>query len=154
MIQGSDLPVVNATLNSTSTVLLLAGYWAVRTRRFILHRNLMYAAICTSALFLVSYLIYHFGFQLTKRYDGAFRSIYFTILISHTILAMSVLPLVLITAAKALQGQKGDPQLMSPELRERFAKHRRIARWTFPIWLYVSITGVVIYWMLYQLPAR
>jgi len=143
------LPALNAILNSTSTLLLLSAYRAVRTRRLLLHRNLMFAAIITSAAFLVSYLIYHFGVQLTKRYEGPFRPLYFTILISHTILAITVLPLVLMTTARALRGQKGDPTLTSPELPVHFAKHRAIARWTFPIWLYVSVTGVVVYLMLY-----
>lgn len=151
MIQGSDLPTLNAVLNSANTVLLLSAYWAVRTRRLILHRNLMYGAIVTSTLFLVSYLTYHFGFQLTKRYEGPFRLLYFSILISHTILAIAVLPMVLITAVQALRAQKEDPNLISPALRERFAKHRSMARKTFPIWLYVSITGVVVYWMLYRI---
>lgn len=151
MIQGTDLPAVNAGLNSASTVLLILGLWAVKTRRYILHRNLMLAAIVTSALFLMSYLTYHFGFQLTKRYGGPCRNLYHVILISHSLLAVSVLPLALITLARALRAQRGDPGLVSAARREQFARHRAIARWAYPIWLYVSITGVIIYLMLYQL---
>ena len=156
MIQGTDLPVVNAVLNSASTVLLLCGYVAVRVRRFKLHRGLMFAAIGASAAFLISYLIYHFVFHLHTPYAGPpqFRSAYFWLLGTHTILAIGVLPLVIATTLRALRAQKEDPELISPELRLKFAKHRKIARWTFPIWLYVSVTGVVIYWILYQLPPR
>jgi protein SCO1 len=148
---GGMLPHLNALLNSSSTVLLLLGLWAVRTRRLILHRNLMFAAIGTSAAFLISYLLYHFGFVMTKPYAGPARNLYLTILLTHTVLAMGVLPLVLATAFQALQAQREDPKLISPELSQRFRKHVRIARWTFPIWLYVSVTGVVIYYMLYHL---
>ena len=152
MIQGSDLPILNAFLNSASTVLLLAAYKAVRSHRYILHRNLMFTAILTSAAFLTSYLIYHFHFKLHTPYLGPLRPLYLAILLSHTLLAIGVLPLVLVTVSFALRGQKDDPKLISPELRASFAKHRAIARWTFPIWLYVSVTGVIVYWMLYQLP--
>jgi uncharacterized membrane protein YozB (DUF420 family) len=154
MIQGTDLPLVNATLNSTSTILLLAGYWAVRSRRFVFHRRLMFTAIGTSTAFLASYLFYHFVVKLQTPYAGPpqFRTAYLWLLGSHTILAMLVLPLVIATTLQALKAQKGDSDLVSPEIRERFLKHRRIARWTFPIWLYVSVTGVIIYWILYQLP--
>ncbi len=151
MIQGSDLPAVNAILNSTSTVLLLGAFWAVRKRRFVLHRNLMYAALVSSAAFLISYLIYHFGVQLTKRYTGPYKPLYLTLLLTHTVLAITVLPLVLVTIFRALRGQRDDPRLMAPGITERFARHRAIAYWTFPIWLYVSVTGVVIYWILYQI---
>jgi len=152
MIQGTDLPLLNAVLNSTSAILLLSAYAAVRARRWALHRNLMLAAIATSAAFLASYLTYHFGFQLIKRYEGPVRPLYFFILISHTLLAVSVLPLALMTVARGLRAQKSDPNFSSPELHALFARHRTIARWTFPIWLYVSITGVIVYLMLYQLP--
>ena len=152
MIQGSDLPLLNAALNSASAILVVSAYCAVRRRRFALHRNLMLAALATSAAFLTSYLIYHFVFQLTTPYKGPFRPLYRCILASHTLLAASVPPLVLVTIARALRAQKGDPVFSLPELRAHFAKHRTIARWTFPIWLYVSVTGVVIYRMLYQLP--
>jgi protein SCO1/2 len=146
------LPTLNAILNSSSTILLLAAYRAVRRRRYALHRTLMYAALCTSAAFLTSYLTYHFAVQLTKHYEGPYPPVYFTILITHTFLAMGVLPLVLTTVAFALKGQKLDPSLSSLELSSHFSRHAKIARWTFPIWLYVSFTGVIVYLMLYQLP--
>jgi len=146
------LPTLNAILNAASTCLLLAAYRAVRGRRLMLHRNLMFAAIGTSAAFLTSYLIYHFGVQLTRSYEGPWRELYLGILLSHTALAIGVLPLVLVTVARALKAQQGDAALASPEVAARFARHRSIARWTFPIWLYVSITGVIVYLMLYQLP--
>jgi uncharacterized membrane protein YozB (DUF420 family) len=143
------LPTLNATLNATSAVLLAAGFWAVRTRRLALHRGLMLAAVGVSAAFLVSYLVYHFGFQLTKRYEGAGRGAYLLLLATHTILAAVTLPLVLVTLARALRGQRGDTKLVSAGIAARFARHRAVARWTLPIWLYVSITGVVIYLLLY-----
>ncbi|MBI4024665.1 MAG: DUF420 domain-containing protein [Verrucomicrobia bacterium] len=150
MIQGSDLPALNAALNTASVVLLVGAYIAVKAGRLILHRDLMIAAIMTSAMFLASYLTYHFGFQLTKRYEGAFRPVYLAILFSHTVLAVPVLPLVLITAARALRAQKAGAVLGGTDVRARFARHRAIARWTLPIWLYVSLTGVAVYWMLYH----
>lgn len=151
MIQGSDLPTLNAMFNATSAILLLFAFWAVKARKFVLHRNLMYAALACSAAFLTSYLIYHFGVHRTKSYGGPYRPFYLVILISHTVLATLVLPLVLATVGRALRGQRDDPRLMASGVTERFARHRSIARWTFPIWLYVSVTGVVIYWMLYQM---
>lgn len=151
MFHVSDLPALNAELNGTSAILLAFGFWAVRRRRWILHRNLMLIAIFASTLFLISYLTYH-AIHGHEVYRGPFRSVYLVILFSHTILAILVLPLVLVTMGRALKAQKGDSHLMSPEIRSRFIRHRAIARWTFPIWMYVSITGVVVYWMLYQLP--
>jgi protein SCO1/2/putative membrane protein len=151
---GASLPTLNAALNATSTSLLLAGFWAVRTGRLVAHRYLMLGALTCSAAFLVSYLIYHFGFHLTRRYEGPWRPFYLTILLTHTVLAAGVLPLVLMTTARALRAMRGDPRLRDPQLRERFAQHRAIARWTFPIWLYVSLTGVTIYWMLYRMAWR
>ena len=134
----SDLPVVNACLNATSTVLLLIGYRFIRTGRRTAHKRTMLTALGTSSLFLISYLTYHYHVGSVRfTGEGAVRGIYFAILISHTILAATVPPLAIITLVRAL--------------RERFDKHRRIARWTLPIWLYVSVTGVVVYVMLYQL---
>jgi uncharacterized membrane protein YozB (DUF420 family) len=114
----------------------------------------MVAAIFTSAAFLTTYLIYHFVFNLHTHYAGPkiFYWPYLVILLTHTVLAMAVLPLVLMTTFQALRAQKEDPTLSSPELSARFARHRKIARWTFPIWLYVSVTGVIVYLILYQLP--
>lgn len=146
----TDLSTVNAVLNATSAFFLVGGYWAVRTHRWILHRKFMLAAITTSALFLVTYLTYHYLHGSTK-YMGEHRELYFTILISHTILAVAVLPLVLVTSARALKAHKADPQFLSTDALVRFSRHRKIARITFPIWLYVSVTGVIVYWMLYRM---
>jgi uncharacterized membrane protein YozB (DUF420 family) len=134
----SFLPHLNAFLNATSAVLLLNGYAFIKRGRISAHRNCQVAAVCTSTLFLVSYLTYHY-FHGTTRFagQGIARPIYFTILISHTILAIVIVPLVLVTLYRAARGD--------------FERHRRIARWTLPIWLYVSITGVVVYLMLYQI---
>lgn len=131
-------PVIDATLNGTSAVLLLIGRGFIKRGRMAAHRAFMVAALVCSSLFLVSYLYYH-AHVGTVRFQGQgwSRPVYFSILISHTILAAVIVPLVIITLSRAL--------------RERFDRHRVIARWTFPIWLYVSITGVVIYFMLYHL---
>jgi uncharacterized membrane protein YozB (DUF420 family) len=127
---------VNATLNAISAVLLTCGYVMIRRRRIETHRRFMLAAFATSALFLTSYLVYHYNIG-SKPFtgQGPIRFVYFTILITHVILAAAVLPLALITLNHAL--------------RSRFEKHVPIARWTLPIWLYVSVTGVVVYLMLY-----
>jgi len=139
----NDLPHVNASLNALSGVLVVAGYVAIRRRNVGLHKRLMGSAIVCSALFLGCYLTYHVhrvyisGLGPTRFMgQGLARPVYFTILISHTLLAIATLPLVLITVARAL--------------KERIDKHRAIARWTFPIWLYVSVTGVIVYLMLYH----
>ena len=134
----SFFPLLNAILNATSAALLLTGYRFIRRKQVTRHRICMGSAVITSSLFLASYLYYHWHvgsvhFQGT----GWSRPVYFTILISHTTLAVSLLVLVPITLARAL--------------RERFDRHRAIARWTWPIWMYVSVTGVVIYLMLYHL---
>jgi len=134
----SDLPALNATLNGISGVLLTIGYVLIRQRRKRAHRAAMIAAFVTSGLFLVSYTIYHA--QAGSRPfqgQGPIRTVYFTILISHVVLAAAVLPLAIVTLVRAL--------------RERFDAHARIARRTLPIWLYVSVTGVLVYLMLYQL---
>ena len=132
-----DLPAVNASLNAVSGVLLVGGYTLMRLRRIDLHRKVMIAAFATSSLFLVCYLVYHaqVGSVPFPRH-GFVRSLYFTILITHVVLAASVPPLAIITMTRGLQG--------------RYPQHRRIARWTFPIWLYVSVTGVLVYVLLYQ----
>jgi uncharacterized membrane protein YozB (DUF420 family) len=135
-----DLPALNAILNSTSALLLAAGYAAIRRRAIPVHRALMIAALGTSSAFLTSYLIYHAQVGSVRfQGQGWIRPVYFAILISHTILAVAIVPLIAITVTRAL--------------RREFARHRRIARWTLPLWFYVSVTGVVIYFMLYQLPA-
>jgi uncharacterized membrane protein YozB (DUF420 family) len=137
----SDLPAVNATLNSASALLLAAGYFFICRGEVAAHRRCMLAALVTSALFLTSYLIYHYNVgsvPFTGR--GWIRAVYFSILITHTILAAVIVPLVLVTLTRAL--------------REDFVRHRRIARWTLPLWFYVSVTGVIVYWMLYRLGPR
>lgn len=140
MIAVHDLPAVNATLNATAAVLLTAGYILIRRRQITAHRRVMLTAFAVSVVFLVCYLIYHA--QVGSVHfpgTGAIRTVYFTILITHTILAACVPVLAIITLNRALKA--------------RFDKHRQIARWTFPIWLYVSVTGVVVYVMLYHLYA-
>jgi putative membrane protein len=136
VITISELPTLNAALNSFSAVFLCAGYFFIRRSNRSAHQRCMLAAVACSVLFLTSYLVYHFQVgSIGFKGQGWIRPVYFTILITHTILATAVVPLVLLTLIRAL--------------RERFDAHRRIARWTFPIWLYVSVTGVVIYLMLY-----
>jgi len=133
-----QLPTVNACLNGTAAILLITGFLAIRTGKRERHRRLMEGAFAVSALFLISYLTYHALHGATRfPGHGIARSIYLTILGSHTLLAILALPLVLWTFR--LAG------------REQFDAHKRWARWTFPIWLYVSVTGVVVYWMLYRM---
>lgn len=132
-----NLPTLNALLNSTSAVLLLIGYGFIRRKQIAAHRACMLSALVTSVLFLISYLTYHVQVGTTKFLgEGIIRPVYFTLLTSHTLLAIVIVPMALITLSRALRG--------------RFDRHRRIARWTFPVWLYVSITGVLIYFMLYH----
>jgi uncharacterized membrane protein YozB (DUF420 family) len=138
MFDVRDLPALNASLNALSTVLLVTGYVLVRQRKLIAHRNVMIAALVCSVLFLTSYLIYHAQVGSVKfQGQGTARTVYFAILITHTILAGLVPFLAGITVWRAW--------------RKQYARHARIARWTLPIWLYVSVTGVVVYWMLYQM---
>ena len=132
-----SLPAVNATLNAISTILLVAGYAFIRSRNIGMHRRCMVAACVTSTLFLACYLTYHYqvgSVRFTRQ--GFVRPLYFTILITHVTLAALVVPLAIVTLSRGL--------------RERFARHRAIARWTLPIWLYVSVTGVLVYVLLYQ----
>jgi putative membrane protein len=138
LIPLTSLPSLNAALNSASALLLLSGYVFIRNGRIAAHRRCMLAAFATSALFLISYLIYHYHVgSVAFTGQGWIRRVYFTILISHTILAVAIVPLVLITLSRAL--------------RSRFDQHKRIARWTLPLWFYVSVTGVIVYWMLYRM---
>ena len=138
MLQLTDLPTVNATLNGAAAMLLVIGWVLIRRRRVAAHRAVMVAAFSCSALFLISYLTYHFQVGSVKfQGTGAVRTVYFSILLTHTVLAAAVPFLALITLIRAL--------------RERFDRHRAIARWTLPIWLYVSVTGVAVYWMLYRM---
>jgi uncharacterized membrane protein YozB (DUF420 family) len=136
--QYAIFPVINATLNGTSAVLLLVGHNFIKRGRMAAHRAVMISAIVTSSLFLTSYLYYHYHVgSVPFQGRGWSRPVYFSILISHTLLAVTIVPLVIITLIRAL--------------RERFDRHAAIARWTYPLWLYVSVTGVVIYFMLYHL---
>ena len=134
----SALPALNATLNATATIFLIVGWRFIRRRDRKRHRLCMIAAFVTSALFLTSYLVYHANVgSVPFEGQGAIRTVYFVILITHIVLAALILPLALVTLSRALA--------------ERFDRHRAIARWTLPIWLYVSVTGVVIYLMLYRM---
>ena len=137
-MQISDLPAVNATLNALAAIFLTTGYVLIRRGRRELHKRCMLAALTTSALFLVSYVVYHANTG-SRPFpgQGAVRVVYFAILITHVTLAAAILPLALTTAARGLTAQ--------------YDRHVRIARWTLPLWLYVSVTGVVIYLMLYRL---
>jgi len=133
----SVFPVVNAILNGTSALLIAIGIVLIRQKRRTAHKRVMLTAVVTSSVFLVSYLYYHAHVgNVHFQGQGISRPVYFTILISHTLLAATVVPLVLVTVTRALRG--------------RFDRHRSAARWTYPVWLYVSVTGVVIYFMLYQ----
>ena len=138
MISVRDLPALNACLNATAATLLVCGYVLIRRGRKLWHERVMIAAFTVSVIFLVSYLVYHsqvgsVRFQKT----GAIRTAYLTILLTHTVLAATVPVLAVLTLRLARIG--------------RFDRHRRLARWTLPIWLYVSVTGVIVYWMLYRL---
>jgi uncharacterized membrane protein YozB (DUF420 family) len=135
----ADLPAVNATLNAIASVFLVIGWVLIRQGRREQHRLAMLAAFGTSTLFLVGYVIYHYNIG-SRPYQGqgTIRVVYFVILISHIILAAFTLPLAIVTLWRGLQA--------------RWPQHRRIARWTLPIWLYTSVTGVIVYWMLYQMP--
>ena len=134
----AELPAVNATLNGISAILLTSGYLLIRRGHVVLHKRCMIAALVSSALFLTSYVIYHLHTGSRPfAGQGAIRVIYFAILLTHVVLAAVIVPLALVTATRGLRSQ--------------FDRHVRIARWTLPLWLYVSVTGVVIYVMLYQL---
>jgi uncharacterized membrane protein YozB (DUF420 family) len=135
----ADLPAVNATLNGLSALLLAAGFVCIKRGNKIAHRNCMMGALATSVLFLACYLTYHFTVKAVTRFVNPpeWRPVYLVILLTHTVLATVIVPLVLVTTIRAL--------------RERFDAHKKIARWTWPLWMYVSVTGVVIYLMLYQI---
>jgi len=131
------LPAVNATLNATAAVLLLTGYTLIRRKKIQAHKRVMLTAFTVSIAFLICYLIYHAQVgSVHYPHAGAIRVVYYSILITHTLLALTVPVLAIITLRRALKGD--------------FVRHRKIARWTFPIWLYVSVTGVIVYLMLYQ----
>ncbi len=138
MIDYTVLPAVNATLNAISGMFLLLGYALIRRRRITAHRNAMLAAFASSTIFLITYLVYH-AHAGSRPFtgQGAIRYVYFAILISHVILAAAILPMAVSTLSRGLRG--------------RYDDHKRIARWTFPTWMYVSVTGVIVYVMLYQM---
>ncbi len=133
----SDLPPINASLNVLATVFLTLGYIFIKRKKQNAHRNCMIAAFITSTVFLACYLTYHFNVTAVTKFQGQgiARPIYFFILITHIILAVIIVPLVLITLSRGL--------------KQRFEAHKRIARWTWPLWMYVSVTGVIVYMMLY-----
>jgi len=138
VISITDLPALNALLNGTSAIFLTTGYVFIRRGRQQLHKKCMLAALAASTAFLTSYVIYHANTG-SRPFpgQGGIRTVYFIILITHVVLAATILPLALVTTARGLRAQ--------------YTRHRQVARWTFPIWLYVSVTGVVIYVMLYRL---
>jgi len=138
MIPIELLPTLNAALNSLSAIFLVTGYLCIRRKKIAAHKASMISAVITSSLFLISYLVYHYHIG-SRSFEGQgwIRPVYFSILISHTILAATIVPLVIVTLKRAWKGN--------------FALHARIARRTLPLWLYVSVTGVVVYWMLYRL---
>jgi uncharacterized membrane protein YozB (DUF420 family) len=138
VLEISDLPALNATLNGVSAAFLLTGYVLIRRGHRLLHKRCMLGALVSSALFLTSYVIYHANTG-SRPFTGTgpIRFVYFSILLTHVVLAAAILPLALVTTGRGL--------------REQYARHVKIARWTLPLWLYVSVTGVIIYLMLYQL---
>jgi uncharacterized membrane protein YozB (DUF420 family) len=140
MTDYSIFPKINATLNGSSAVLLVVGHRLIMRGKMAAHRAVMLAAFTTSTLFLISYLYYHWphhGGVIYFHGTGWWRPVYFTILVSHTILAVVIVPMVIMSLSRGL--------------REQFDRHRAIARWTYPLWLYVSVTGVIVYFMLFQL---
>jgi putative membrane protein len=133
-----DLPTLDAVLNRSSAILLASGWVLIRRRQRDAHRLAMLGALAASAAFLTSYLVYHSQVGSVRFAGrGAVRAVYFAVLLSHTLLAVAIVPLVLITLSRALRG--------------RFDRHRALARWTLPLWMWVSVSGVVVYWMLYEM---
>ena len=142
-VGSTFFPALNAFLNGASAVLIGAGYYFIKSGRREAHKRMMIAGFITSTLFLISYLYYHLVLRAGVTHfkgEGVWRSVYFSILISHTFLAVVVVPFILVTLSRALKGN--------------FARHKAIARYTFPIWMYVSVTGVVIFVMLYKIFVR
>ena len=135
----ADLPVVNACLNGLSAIFLTTGYVFIRRGNWMAHRNCMVSAFVTSTIFLICYLTYHFTVRTVTHFEKPewFRPIYLVILLTHTVLAVAIVPLVLMTLNRAV--------------KQRYDLHKRIARWTWPLWMYVSVTGVVIYLLLYRI---
>jgi putative membrane protein len=133
----SDLPALNACLNSLSTVLLTAGFIFIKRKHERAHRNCMIAALVTSTLFLTSYLYYHYHAGRTVFPENWFKPVYLVILLTHTVLAVVIVPLIIAAVIQAI--------------RRKFESHKKITRWTWPMWMYVSVTGVLIYLLLYQI---
>lgn len=135
----TDLPAINASLNALSTLFLTAGFIFIKRRRTTAHRNCMIAALTTSTIFLGCYLYYHFTVEVVTKFVNPawFRPIYIGLLISHVLLAVAILPLIAMTLTRAV--------------KQRYELHKKIARWTWPLWMYVSVTGVLIYFLLYQI---
>jgi uncharacterized membrane protein YozB (DUF420 family) len=137
-VSATLLPTVNAALNAFAAILLVVGYGLISKRREAAHKRVMLAAFACSVIFLASYLVYHYQVGSVRFQGvGAIRAVYLSILATHTVLAAAVPVLAVITLVLALRG--------------RFQRHRALARWTLPIWLYVSVTGVIVYWMLYRM---
>ncbi|HVF54801.1 MAG TPA: DUF420 domain-containing protein [Pyrinomonadaceae bacterium] len=137
-MNDSVLPHLNASLNAASCLLLLAGFYFIRRRKITPHFVCMLCALGVSILFLISYVTYHYNYGSVRfTGQGIVRPLYFVILVTHVVLAVVIVPLVVVTLRRALRGD--------------YARHRRIARWTYPLWLYVSVTGVIVYLMLYRL---
>jgi len=135
----TDLPTLNATFNFITTLILLGGFWAIKTKQETLHKRLMLSAFAVSTLFLTSYLIYHFNVgSIPFQGTGLIRVFYFVVLIPHIILAIIQLPLIILAIYKAFKGNR--------------VAHRKLVKWAYPIWLYVSVTGVIVYFMLYHFP--
>ena len=138
LMNDSVLPHLNAALNATSGVLLVAGFYFIMRRKVSAHLACMVAALAVSALFLVSYVVYHYNYGSVRfTGQGVVRTVYFAVLVTHVFLAAAIVPLVVVTVRRAWRGD--------------YERHRRVARWTLPLWLYVSVTGVIVYLMLYQL---
>jgi uncharacterized membrane protein YozB (DUF420 family) len=137
-MNDSILPHLNAALNATSFLLLVAAFYQIKRGNVAAHRRLMLSALAVSSLFLISYVTYHAQYGSVRfQGQGTVRTVYFVILVTHVILAAAIVPLIIVTLRRALRGD--------------FTLHRRIARWTYPLWVYVSVTGVVVYLMLYHL---
>lgn len=138
LLSSTQWPALNASLNAISGALIMAGFLFIKAKRVAAHRACMLSACAVTALFLVSYLLYHSQSQLIHfRGRGWIRPVYFTILTTHTALAIVIVPLII--------------RMVWLAAKDRVAEHKRLARWTFPMWLYVSVTGIIVYWMVYQL---
>ena len=137
LLSPTQWPALNASLNAVSGALIMAGFLFIKAKRVAAHRACMLSACAVTAVFLISYILYHSQSKLIHFHGtGWIRPVYFSILISHTVLAITIVPLII--------------RMVYLAVRERIAEHKRLARWTFPMWLYVSVTGIVVYWMVYR----